>query len=252
MKKLFGLLIILSLAIYAPANALFNWTIYDFGTGPFDHNNNWSPISYPYNIGNLPSPGYLGEGGEKFDLEGFNFAHRDGKVYISLTNSFGLSAYSTTWNQNMGLGDIFFGFNGNKYEYAIDISSNRLFKVNSYNGISNKPGTYYGTSIAPQVGAWEIGTGDDLGLVDEYSFKYWPELEENPMQGIGNTYVFEFAFDAGRIEGFSDYNSVGFHNTLECGNDVIDESYSSIPEPTTILLFGLGTLGLAAIRRRRK
>jgi len=152
----------------------------------------------------------------------------------------------------MGLGDIFFGFNGNKYEYAIDISSNRLFKVNSYNGISNKPGTYYGTSIAPQVGAWEIGTGDDLGLVDEYSFKYWPELEENPMQGIGNTYVFEFAFDAGRIEGFSDYNSVGFHNTLECGNDVIDESYSSIPEPTTILLFGLGTLGLAAIRRRRK
>ena len=48
----------------------FGYMLYDFGdqTTAFDHNNNYSPIYYPYGdpeIGNLPSPGNLGEGGEK-------------------------------------------------------------------------------------------------------------------------------------------------------------------------------------------
>jgi len=234
-----------------PAYGQFGWQLYDFGSTPFDHNNNWSPISYPYSIGNLPSPGYLGEGGEKFDLEGFNFSHKDGKVNISLTNSFGYSSYSTGWNQDLALGDIFFGFNGNTYDYGIDISTNRLYKVDSYNGISNKSGTYYGTSIEPLAGGWEINSGTDLGQITN-SFTYWPHLETNPMQGLGDTYVFEFEFDDALISEFSDYSSINFHNTIECGNDLIEESYSAVPEPTTLLLFGLGSLGMAAYRRRKK
>ncbi len=250
MKKQISLLIIMSLICSMPAFAAFEWQLHDFGTGPFDNNNNWSPISYPYNIGNLPSPGYLGEGGEIFDIEGLNFSHNNGKINISLTNSFGLSAYSSVWNQNLDLGDIFFGFNGNKYEYGIDVSTNRLYKVDSYIGIENKPGTYYGTSIEAQAGAWKIGSGTDYGEIKN-SYKYWPDLELNPMQGSGDTYVFEFEFDAALISDFQNYNTVDFHNTLACGNDLLEKSYSAVPEPATILLFGLGSLGLAALRRRR-
>ncbi len=251
MKKAIGFLVLLSMIFCMPAFGAFEWQLHDFGTGPFDYNNNWSPISYPYNIGNLPSPGFLGEGGEKFDIEGLNFSHNDGKINISLTNSFGLSAYSTSWKQNLRAGDIFFGFNGNKYEYGIDISENRLYKVSSYNGIEDKAGTYYGTSIEAQAGAWEIGSGTDLGLIDN-SYTYWPDLELNPLQGSGDTYVFEFEFDASKIMDFNNYSSITFHNTLACGNDLLEKSYPAVPEPTTLLLFGLGSLGLAAYRRKRR
>ena len=62
--------------------------------------------------------------------------------------------------------------------------------------------------------------------------------------------AWEFAFDASLISGFNNASNVNFHNILECGNDAINESYDMVPEPTTILLFGLGALGLGVIRRK--
>ena len=43
----------------------------------------------------------------------------------------------------------------------------------------------------------------------------------------------------------------GLHWTMECANDVIEGSFSPVPEPATALLFGAGLAGLAAFGRRR-
>jgi len=43
----------------------------------------------------------------------------------------------------------------------------------------------------------------------------------------------------------------GLHWTMECANDVIEGSFSPVPEPATVLLFGAGLAGLAAFGRRR-
>ncbi|RKX19923.1 MAG: hypothetical protein DRP51_06595, partial [Candidatus Zixiibacteriota bacterium] len=64
-------------------------------------------------------------------------------------------------------------------------------------------------------------------------------------------YVFEFEFDADLIRDFDNYNSVTFQNTLNCNNDLVEKSYPAVPEPATLILFGLGSLGLAACRKRR-
>jgi hypothetical protein len=49
--------------------------------------------------------------------------------------------------------------------------------------------------------------------------------------------------------------TVNIHQTLACGNDLIEETFeipSDIPEPSTLLLLGIGLLGAGIIRNRRK
>jgi len=250
MKKILVSALVIFLLAFSPTFAAFDWQLYDFGDNPFDHNNNWSPVSYPSGIGELPSPGLLGEGGEKFDLEGFHFAVEGNTAHIALVNSFGYSAHSTGWNQDYNLGDIFFGFDGNSTQYAIDVSAGKLFSVDSYVGIPDKPGTYYDyTEIRNQVGAWEIGSGTDLGAIDN-TMNFWAGLETNPLQGNGDTYVWEFAFDISGLGGSAGASSISFHNILECGNDMINETYGMVPEPGTMLLIGLGLIGIGITRKK--
>jgi hypothetical protein len=251
MKTKLAIAMMVILMGFAVSASAFEYKLgYDFGN-PFDENNNYSPINYPYHIGNLPSPGLLGEGGEKFDLEGLHFAISGNTVHLALVNSFGATAYSSAWHQTYDLGDIFFGFDGSKTSYAINVFTGKLSLVNSYSGIPNLPGSYYGYSdIRAAVGAYRATNVNDLGLVNR-SFTEWKGLETNPMQGSGDTWVMEFAFDKNLLN-MNGASTINFHNTLGCGNDVIDKSFAVvIPEPGTILLFGLGTLGLGLIRRKR-
>ncbi len=44
-------------------------------------------------------------------------------------------------------------------------------------------------------------------------------------------------------------NGAVFHNTMECGNDNL---IGQVPEPTTMLLLGLGLIGLVGVSRKFK
>jgi len=235
----------------AGSQASAPWTMYDFGAEVFDHNNNWSPVWYGHKIGNLPSPGNLAEGGEGFDLEGLHFTRNGNTINLALVNSFGYTAHSTGWDRDYNLGDLFFGFDGNCDQYGIDVSTGRLYQVDSYVGIPNTPGSYYGTDIAAEVGAWEIEDGQYLDDVN-WVMNEHQGLETNPMNGFsGDTYIWEFSFDAGLISEFDNYSSISFCQTLACGNDKIFETYPAVPEPITLLLMGAGLLGMGAYRRIR-
>lgn len=228
----------------------FNFNLYDFGDSPFDENNNYSPISYPYGIGNEPSPGTLGEGGEKFDLEGLKVAMDNDYVYIAMANSFGYSAYSTGWNRTYELGDLFIG-TGSGLGYAIDLTnggSNGLYQVTGRQGIPNYPGTYYGTSIAPLAGDFRMTSGNYLGSVTTM-MTFWDDYETDYLQpGDGDTYVWEFRFARSLL---GDFSQLDLHLTLACGNDVMNKTVAVVPEPGTILLLGAGLAGAALLRRRR-
>jgi len=47
-----------------------------------------------------------------------------------------------------------------------------------------------------------------------------------------------------------DFDTLAFHWTMTCGNDVIEGQTSPVPEPASMLLFGAGLIGLAGLRRR--
>lgn len=259
-RKIIGVLLLLTLFVGVQASA-FTYQKYNFGNEStlFDYNNNWAPITYPDGIGNLPSPGTYSEGGEKFDLEGLNVATDDRYVYVSLTNSFGYSAYATSTGQNYRLGDLFIGVNGgNKYGYAIDLfngGNNGLYRVDGYAGINPfKPGTYAYNNAYPgitaQAGAWKMTSGNRLGDVSSV-MSFERGLELNPLApGNGDTYVWEFQFEKD-LFGINDISNLDFHINLECGNDLIETTHSAVPEPTTMVLFGLGLAGVGAVRKRR-
>ncbi len=245
-----------------PARALpFTWQSYNFGATPFDSNNNWSPVNYPNGIGHQPSPGQLGENGEKFDLEGLFVAVDDSAIHIALTNSFGTSAYSTGWSQSFGLGDLFIGVNGTSFAYALRFADSGLWSVSSSNGITNRPGTYFNNpAIRNQVGPWTIASGTRLGDVG-FSITYWPGLESNPIPGgNGNTYILEWTIDRSLLPTLSAGDTLYLHNTLECGNDLIETSYlipsgtspAAVPEPSTFALLLPGLAILAALRSRSR
>jgi hypothetical protein len=245
------ILTIAIIAIGAVPGFGFSFSLYDFGSSPFDHNNNWSPIDYPYGVGHQPSPGPYGEGGEKFDLEGLKVAIGADSIYIALANSFGYNAYSSSWGQSYRLGDLFIGVD-NQYQYAIDIvdgGATGLYSVSSWNGLQDLPGSYYGTPVASQLGAHEMTSGTWLGDVTTAT-SFWAGLETDYLSpGNGDTYVWEFAIDRSLLGNFS---NLSFHITLGCGNDLIEETVAPIPEPTTLMLFGLGLVGSVFIRRRKK
>ncbi|MCK4857322.1 MAG: PEP-CTERM sorting domain-containing protein [candidate division Zixibacteria bacterium] len=247
-----------------PATAVPSWNYYDFGTfnnTVFDEHNNTADISYPGH-GFVPSPGLDDEGGELYDIEGLNFAYENDSIYISLTSTFGPGVNSLFWGTVFATGDLFFGFDGAYDMFAIELNppskptGTNLWEVHAWDYITDKPGTYYNNpAIRFGVGAYQVACGTNLGGVD-YMLSLYDQYEPNPMYaGEKDTYVWEFRFAASQLGvNIMDYSTINFHNTMECGNDLLEKEYQIgvVPEPSTMILLGLGLLGVGVYRRRRK
>lgn len=131
--------------------------------------------------------------------------------------------------------------NGEKWEYAFDVSSGNLYDITNAQGsiltsddVMPSEGYQYRNNqevLINNAGLTSIGTGT-AGRSGEY---YSMVMDVTGMN-------LDFA-------SLLSSNNVGFHWAMTCGNDVIE---GSTPEPGTMLLLGSGLLGLLGYRRRFK
>jgi len=167
------------------------------------------------------------------------------------------------------MGDLFIGIDGAEYSLAMDSQgmtegtsgSTRMYDVsgNNWNYIPSIVGGYGNdsypyASIKNAVGAFDKGASSQADMSSEIDvYLGWERGYESDFGALtsdgGDTYVWEFRLHRSLI---GDFKDLEFHASLACGNDVLEGSYTAIPEPATALLFALGLAGAAVIRRRRK
>lgn len=170
-----------------------------------------------------------GRGGQNYDAEAIYWTMDQDTVYLAVVTGMSPSGVDTN-----GPGDIFLNFGAGR-QYGVDVSTGKLYKnpswieIARFGGISN-PITIDFTKPA-------IDLGD---LFFTYSYAY----------PTGQHYVMEMGIPKSLLGNDWMYGGL-IHWTQTCGNDVIELETPVIPEPVTMVLFGLGGIGLGFLKRRK-
>ncbi len=186
------------------------------------------------------NPGY---GGQRYDAEALYTTWDAQYLYIAIAT--GLPSN----NADYAPGDIGLDFDGDGvYEFGMETTGNNgntvggLYSVSDWgHGLSNWSGVSDPTSILN-------GTLLDIGSL-VYTNPGSPMYGLGEYAGSDRHYIIESRI---ALSNFANWgNDFDLHWTMNCGNDAIDLAVTSLPEPSSGVLIGLGFLGVAGLRRRR-
>jgi len=159
--------------------------------------------------------------------------------------------------------------NGTNWEYVFDTSANKIYNTSQGNILLSDDVTFTNgsnwvdnTNVTGQLYNGSSPTGSNRYSWYRHGQEIWFENTNETDTGDG---IFSDAYSG--IEGFLTYSfdlsslgitpeqgyNLGFHWAMTCGNDVIEGGLlkSAVPEPGTLVLLGLGVLGLGILRQKK-
>lgn len=178
--------------------------------------------------------GFFQNGNKLSMIGGFNFRsgvpgysqYTSGDIFIN-SDSDALYEYAirVTWTNNVS---------GTYGVYSLDGSSSLVPVRESYN--------------APQSNPWRSTGG---ASITSGSFAYESGLNDSAIAATGliggNHYAVEDIDLSSFLTGGTDFTA---HFTMGCGNDNLMGHSTAVPEPATLLLLGLGLIGLGVSSRK--
>ena len=119
------------------------------------------------------------------------------------------------------------------WDYVVSYQNHKVYKLFFPTiTMTGDEGGHWGGYRTDQ--AWRNGYGEV-----EYGSNVWVTLDSQ-----NKTLTYRFP-DLGNAE------YMGYHWTMACGNDVVEGGGESVPEPTTMVLLGLGITALALLKKKR-
>ena len=222
--------------------------------------------------------GYVGPGygGQEFDVEYLGLFIDDQNLYFGLQTGFELNYGESAGNAFYEPGDIALDFRllGDQdqekdYEFGFRFSIPGIQGLNTgqsgveYDAVLE---TYFNPqwsdpTLYPEVGQYRVtsGSGEEIEPVYEAKYQRFGDISYDPYQ---NALEASISLDsiAGKLAQIgvnpgSSYE-VTIHWTMECGNDVLNQSFTfnapqPVPEPATILFLATGLIGLGAAKRKK-
>ncbi len=131
------------------------------------------------------------------------------------------------------------------YDFVIDIDYTSLsYDVWSIGGSAMVSTVKY--SQNQESNPWRYVSGGTFVESGSASYQYY----NTDVFGLAGGYHHAITVDIGFLKPyFPSGNIITFHNTMECGNDNL---MGAIPEPGTVLLLGMGLLGMGIVGRIRR
>ncbi len=158
------------------------------------------------------------------------------------------------------MGDLFFSddpsFSIDSYKYAIVTVDNMIYSSNNSDGyfdINENEGEYpyYVMESAPYL----LTDGNikyEDGVTIDFDIATGTGFDSTWGGTTGEHYYVKYTLNNPSLWTTIMDNAPYVHLTMECGNDTVRGNLAPVPEPTTMLLSGLGLMGMGFYLRRRK